>query len=370
MAAKVLMLLSNEYRPDPRVRKEALTLHEAGHEVTVLCWNRGLKAPDHQDDGGVAIERVRTAKVEGTMALAANSPLFFIRAYLRSRRLDFDAVHCHDYDTLMLGAFISRLRGVPLVYDSHEWYSKMVEDDLPGPVCRLIERSEALLLANCQAIIAANDAIADHLKASGAKEVTVVMNCIDLPPDAERDAYLAKQRISLFYGGSLEPGRFVDEMLEAAKRNEGCVLRIAGNGRLTGDVEKAAAECDRVQFLGYIPQAKVLENVSRCDAVVCMMEPRNGNNIIGTPNKLFEAMAYGVPAIVTSGTHSGDLVTRLDCGVAIEYSAGGMSSAVLSLKDPGTRRRMGRNGRAASERDYNWKAMKERLCSVYRSLAQ
>ena len=162
----------------------------------------------------------------------------------------------------------------------------------------------------------------------------------------------------------------MDEMLEAAKRNEGCVLHIAGNGRLTGDVEKAAAECDRVQFLGYIPQAKVLENVSRCDAVVCMMEPRNGNNIIGTPNKLFEAMAYGVPAIVTSGTHSGDLVIRLDCGVAIEYSAGGMSSAVLSLKDPGTRRRMGRNGRAASERDYNWKAMKERLCSVYRSLAQ
>ena len=31
MSAKILMLLSNEYRPDPRVRKEALTLHEAGH---------------------------------------------------------------------------------------------------------------------------------------------------------------------------------------------------------------------------------------------------------------------------------------------------------------------------------------------------
>jgi glycosyltransferase involved in cell wall biosynthesis len=367
---KLLMLLSNEYRPDPRVRKEALTLHEDGHDVTVLCWNRSLKAPDHQNDEGVAIERVRTGKVEGMTALAANSPLFFIRAYLRSRHMDFDAVHCHDYDTLMLGAFISRLRRVPLVYDSHEWYSKMVEDDLPGLVCRLIERSESLLLANCQAVIAANDAIADHLKVSGATEVTVVMNCIDLPLDAERDAYRAKARISLFYGGSLEPGRFVDEMLEAAKRDEECILRIAGNGRLAGAVERAAAECDRVQFLGYIPQGQVLENVSRCDAVVCMMEPRNGNNIIGTPNKLFEAMAYGVPAIVTESTHSGDLVGHLDCGVAVAYSTNGMSSAISSLKDPAARKRMGRNGRAAAERDYNWKAMKERLCSVYRSLAQ
>ena len=76
MSIKILMLLSNEYRPDPRVRKEAMTLHDAGHEVTVLCWNRSLKALDHQDDGGVRIERVRTGKVEGMVALVANSPLF------------------------------------------------------------------------------------------------------------------------------------------------------------------------------------------------------------------------------------------------------------------------------------------------------
>ena len=365
---KILMLLSNEYRPDPRVRKEALTLHEAGHEITVLCWNRSHKASDHQNDGGVAIERVRTGKVGSNLALSMNMPLFFIKAYLRSRHLKFDAVHCHDYDTLMLGTFIARLRGVPLVYDSHEWYSKMVEDDLPGLVCRMIERTESLLLANCDAVIAANDAIADHLRSSGAISVIVVMNCIDLPPDASREAYLEKSRISLFYGGSLEPGRFVEEMLEAAQKNKDSVLRIAGNGRLVGEVKRAAEKCERVQFLGYIPQEQVLENVSRCDAVICVMEPKNGNNAIGTPNKLFEAMAYGIPAIVTEGTFSGDLVKGLDCGIAVEYSTRGMTLAISSLKDPSSRKRMGRNGRAAAEKDYNWNAMRERLSQVYTSL--
>jgi glycosyltransferase involved in cell wall biosynthesis len=367
---KVLMLLSNEYRPDPRVRKEAMTLHEAEHEVTVLCWNRSLKASAHQDDGGVTIERVRTGKVNGVLTLGVNMPLFFVRAYLHSRRLEFDAVHCHDFDTLMLGACISRFRHVPLVYDSHEWYSKMVEDDLPGFVCKMIERSESLLLANCDAVIGANDAIADHLKASGAGDVAVVMNCIDLPPDASRAAYQDKSRISLFYGGSLEPGRFVNEMLEATKNDPDSVLKIAGNGRLAEAVKQAAAECDRAQFLGYIPQEQVLTNVSQSDAVICMMEPSNGNNAIGTPNKLFEAMAYGIPAIVTKGTHSGELVLRLDCGVAVEYSVKGMSSAISSLKDPQARMRMGRNGRAAAENQYNWKAMKDKLRAVYSSLPQ
>ena len=64
---KVLMLLSNEYRPDPRVRKEAMTLHETGHGVTVLCWNRSFRSLDHQDDGGVMIERVRTGRVNGML---------------------------------------------------------------------------------------------------------------------------------------------------------------------------------------------------------------------------------------------------------------------------------------------------------------
>jgi glycosyltransferase involved in cell wall biosynthesis len=368
MSAHVLMLLSNQYRPDPRVRKEAMTLKDAGHEVTVLCWNRSHKAADHEDDNGVTIERVRTGKVLGGLTFGLNMPFFFAQAYLRSRRLKFDAVHCHDYDTLMLGAFICRIRHVPLVYDSHEWYSKMVEDDLPGFVCSMIERTESLMLANCDAVIAANDAIADHLKASGAGDVTVVMNCIDLPQDAPRDAYLEKDRISLFYGGSLEPGRFVDEMLAATLEGTDCVLKIAGNGRLVGNVRRAAEQSDKVQFLGYIAQEEVLLNVSLCDAVVCMMEPRNGNNVIGTPNKLFEAMAYGVPAMVTEGTYSGELVKELDCGVVVEYSTNGMSAAISSLRDPETRRRMGKNGRAAAERSFNWGAMKQRLGAIYGSL--
>jgi glycosyltransferase involved in cell wall biosynthesis len=368
MIEKILMLLSNEYRPDPRVRKEAITLHEAGHGVTVLCWNRSLKAAVHQDESGVVIERVSTGKVEGVKALGAKMPLFFIRAYLRSRRLEFDAVHCHDYDTLMLGVFIARLRGVPLVYDSHEWYSRMVEDDLPGMVCRLIESSESLLLGSCDKVIAANEAIADHLRGSGAAAVSVIMNCIDLPPDDARQAYQEKDGISLFYGGSLEPGRFVGEMLEAVQASTDCALRVAGNGRLVGEVKRAAQQNAQVQFLGYIPQEQVLLNVSQSDAVVCMMEPHNGNNLIGTPNKLFEAMAYGVPVIVTDGTYSGDLVKRLDCGVAVEYSTEGMSSAISMLRDTETRKRMGRNGRAAAESDYNWGKMRERLCEIYRSL--
>jgi glycosyltransferase involved in cell wall biosynthesis len=365
---KVLMLLSNEYRPDPRVRKEAITLREAGHEVTVLCWNRPQLASDHLEDDGIKIERVRTGKVASPLSMGTNIPFFYIRAYFRSRHLEFDVVHCHDYDTLMLGVFISRLRHVPLVYDSHEWFSKMVAQDLPGFACRLIERTESLLMPNCQAVIAANEAVADHLVSSGANNVTVVMNCPDLPPDQPRAAYLEKDGISLFYGGTLEPGRFVKEMLEVVKGDKGCTLRIAGNGRMVKDVEEAAASCDCIHFLGYIAQDQIFENIAGCDAVVSMLDPSNGNYAIATPIKLLEAMAYGVPIIVSEGTYSAEMVKLFDCGLVVEYTSDGMSSAISLLKDAGNREKLGRNGRVAAEKEYNWAAMRERLWKVYRTL--
>ena len=41
----VLMLLTNAYDPDPRVRQEALALIGMGCRVRLLAWDRDLKAP-------------------------------------------------------------------------------------------------------------------------------------------------------------------------------------------------------------------------------------------------------------------------------------------------------------------------------------
>ena len=44
----VLMLLSNPFRPDPRVHREAKSLVNAGYEVTILCWDRKQRYPTEE----------------------------------------------------------------------------------------------------------------------------------------------------------------------------------------------------------------------------------------------------------------------------------------------------------------------------------
>jgi hypothetical protein len=51
----VIMLLSNAFRPDPRVLKEANGLAEAGYNIYLICWDRKGEFPEVEtlsnDDG-------------------------------------------------------------------------------------------------------------------------------------------------------------------------------------------------------------------------------------------------------------------------------------------------------------------------------
>jgi hypothetical protein len=55
---RIVMLLSNAFRPDPRVAREAKTLVQAGYEVTLVCWDREARHAPHESVHGYRVERV------------------------------------------------------------------------------------------------------------------------------------------------------------------------------------------------------------------------------------------------------------------------------------------------------------------------
>ncbi len=370
MPRKILMLLSNEYRPDPRVEKEAEALLDSGHEVTILCWDRGRSRPRSASSGGLRIERVRTGRVVSVGSFLLNSPLFCLRTVLRALGMSVDVVHCHDLDTLPQGVFLSKLKGVPLVYDAHEHYAKMIAGDVPGVISSALEIAERILVKGSSAVVAANAKIAEYLRPFVRKEPVVVMNCVDLEEVPHQSSQgRTGGKATIFYGGSLEPLRYVEEVLKAIMANPACRLRIAGIGRLGSSVKNAARISPDIEFLGYLPHDQLMKEMAASDAILCLLDPSNGNNRIGTPNRLFEAMAIGLPVIASEGTLSGEIVRQTGCGVVMAWSEEEFAKVVNELSDPRARERMGRNGRKAAESEYNWGIMKRRLLDTYSLLS-
>ena len=56
------MLLSNEFRPDPRVAREAEALARTGHQVTVVAWDRQGRLSPHEEVDGYQVERVQNVR--------------------------------------------------------------------------------------------------------------------------------------------------------------------------------------------------------------------------------------------------------------------------------------------------------------------
>jgi glycosyltransferase involved in cell wall biosynthesis len=360
------MLLSNEYRPDPRVEKEAEALVESGAEVTVIAWDRGRSRSGSETEKGVRIERVRTLRVGGKLGMALNYPFFMVRSVAKGLTIGPDIVHAHDLDTLPIGVMLSKLKGVPLVYDAHEHYSKMVANDLPRSICGLLDRIESSLARKADRVVAANVKIAEYLEPHLPHPAVVVMNCVDPPEHAGKRS--AGGEVVVFYGGALEPLRYILEVINAVEGMDDVVVRIAGTGTLEGQVREVSGRNGKLSFLGYLSRERMMSEIGGADLVIALLDPSNENNRIGTPNRLFEAMAAGTPVLVSSGTLSGSIVEEEGCGYSIEWSEGSFRKVLSELSVAGMRDKIGENGRKAVRERYNWNIMKRRLVDLYSSL--
>lgn len=169
----------------------------------------------------------------------------------------------------------------------------------------------------------------------------------------------------LLYGGSLESGRYIVEVMNALRDHPFCILKVAGVGRLADYAIAMHRKCKNIIYLGWVGTERMEDLLLSSDVVLCLFDVSNENNVIGTPNRLFEAMAYGLPVIASEGTASGKIVKETECGLVMSWSEENFLACIERLRDVELRKRLGLNGRKAVEETYNWKTMSERLINAY-----
>ncbi|MCE7737882.1 MAG: glycosyltransferase family 4 protein, partial [Candidatus Heimdallarchaeota archaeon] len=168
MKMKILMLLSNPFRPDPRVYNEALSLVKAGHEVEVLAWDRLAQYPKNDVIDGIKITRVRNTRFMQLLPRDMVRLKFFWRlAYKIALTKKFDVVHCHDLDTLPTGVKLKKKFDMPLIYDAHEIFGYMLERDLPKFIANYFLKLEKKLVNYSDHVITVTEKHEEYFKKLG-----------------------------------------------------------------------------------------------------------------------------------------------------------------------------------------------------------
>jgi glycosyltransferase involved in cell wall biosynthesis len=378
-AKTVLMLLTNAYDPDPRVRQEALALIGMGCRVKLLAWDRDLKASASECMEGVEVERVFLSSSHGR----GTTQLFFyawlyLKMLWRGWRTSFDVVHCHDLDTLPLGFLLGKLKRKPIVYDAHESFPDMIEGSVHPQVRNGLTRLENFLIRRIDLLITVGEKLRRRFVAGGCRHSVVVGNwkrredfsrseqqnlevrrCLGIPADALAVACITQ----------LLKDRKIEELLQAVDRCPNVNLIIGGRGVLRSFVEQAALANPRIVYVDFVSADKIADYTCAADVVYYGFDPNNPNAKYSAPNKLFEALSAGRPLITGDFGEIADVVRETDCGIVLpRYGVDEICAAFRTLSDGAVRHTMASNAGRFGRAVMNWENGEKTLYREYSAL--
>ena len=148
-------------------------------------------------------------------------------------------------------------------------------------------------------------------------------------------------------------------------------LIVGGDGELKTYYQEMANRLgigDNVEFVGFIPDSKLVEYYNRCSVFVL---PSYSSDQEGFGIVLLEALACGKPVVTTEIVGVSNDVHEFNAGVVVKpCDVKSLADAILGiLQDSDLRRRMRKNGRKIAEK-YSWRKVAAMVEKIYTELVR
>mgnify|MGYP005852888331 CR=1 FL=1 len=358
-------------RHDTRIRvKEVATLSARFESITLLV----------QDGKGDSLEcdgRVRIIDVGAPRGRFLRAVRGSWRMWRAIRRIRPEIAHFHDPELIPVGLLL-KFAGCKVIYDVHEdvagsirakyWIPSLLRWPVAG-LARLVESLGAMFF---DGIVAATPPIAKQFPQHKA---VLVQNfpLLEELVGATRVPFEQRPPHAVYVGG-LTTIRSAHEIVEATSKvpeNCGFRLRLAGSIAPPSLEQKLKAKkgWERIDHCGWLNRREVAELLAQARVGLVLFHPAP-NHTESQPNKLFEYMSAGIPVIASDFPLWRKIVEGAGCGILVDPKDPQAIADAMEwmIHNPQETEEMGRRGRAAVEREYNWPREGEKLVQFYARL--
>lgn len=386
-AYDIVMLALNDLAHDSRVRREASALAAGGWRVLVIGAQRYRGAlPDHEQIDGWDLRRVRYGRYGARLW----RPWRWLRHGLQAaqiiralRGVRARAHHAHDLPALLVvwAARIGQRPRARLVYDAHELYLFMSPYESAwinrwhGLARPILMRAEGALARRADRVITLSGPQARLLaRWYSLPRPVVIANAVD-PFDGETAGIGCVPGGALVHIGEItDRGRALSEIICAlGLLPDEIKLAFLGWGadqtRLA-DLAQSLGVAGRVTFLPPVAPEKVVAAVQGAGAALALQRPDSLNTRAGAPNKLYEAVAAGLPVVASNTCDLRRIVRRYGLGpVCDPLDPAAIAAAIRDALDPAGQARYRANVRRA-QRELTWAREADRLRGLYHALLE
>lgn len=399
------MILQKSYPHDVRVRNEAISLLDAGHQVDLLCLasnGQGL----NENIEGIHLYEVQIIKSKHLSRL--NSLIFkvcfidllWLRAiYKYVNAFKPKILHVHDLPLTRTAWLVARKYGIPLIYDMHERYpdkviswSKILMPSFLEIIStysycrqRALEKSS---VNRCDKVICVSKFDSDIIisrTSINPNKITLVPNwvdtkifCFSKQNRIYKDYNSDKNKWIILYVGTIWFHRGLDISIQAMP---GIVKTIPNvcliiGGMLSSETRRwLSIEIDKngmssyIKFTGWIDYSDIPAYLWQCQVVVLPFPSWIASSFSAT-HKIFQAMAMRRPIVATDVADYRENIEKIGCGLVVPpEDPQALAQAIIRLyQNPQLAEKLGMNGYCAVQERYNWKKAADGLLRLYSQL--
>jgi glycosyltransferase involved in cell wall biosynthesis len=346
-----------------------------------------VAGPGGADDGGgegsAPGRRSGFARRFGASVIRRLAIQLTVRAQARaSRRVcpSADLVHGMAYMGIPIALGLGRRMRVPVVYDARDIYLDAGNlARLSGPMRWLVGRAERGWARRANRVITVNRPYAEVMAGRWDVELPlIVMNCSYryVPPSPRERRFhhalgLDEASRVVVYQGGFSRDRGIEQLIAAIPAVPDATLVLLGYGSLQTELERVAADPatgGRVRVMAAVSPTELLDWIASADVVAMPIQPTTLNHRLTTPNKLFEALAAGVPVVASDLPGMAPIVGETRCGRLVDPTdPAAIAAALREVLDtpPDEMAEWRARCSAAARETYNWERQMDGLLAEY-----
>lgn len=379
----VLVLRYSRLGRIPPAQFSSELIYEAGLPVLVIEYGN-LKETHKVQNQGMTKFRIDAPFLKWAPK-ALQFPLVLVWVFLKTMSLIClsgrpKILVAHGLSEQLLIWILAHLFFIPYVIHAHEVYDEV---DLQGPINQFLLKIEKIIFRGAAFVIFPEKTRAQIYQERYSIKCPIFISanaCRKQDPvkalDLRKAYHLPQDSILMGYLGGVGPANLLELAIQALPSAPKVYFLVWGWGERTyldklNSLAHILGVAERFIYLGPLVERKH-ETLSGCDLNYCVYEPQllRLKYAATASNKLFEAMAAGIPSIFSSNPDFYAFNKQYPVGIcARSLTVEGIASAIQTLANNSTlRNNLGAHARQVFEKEFHYEHQFFKPLQAYQDL--
>lgn len=362
MKKSIVFPVINDLTYDQRMQRICRSLAKAGYEVTLI----GRELPDSKPLIQQDFQQVR-------MKLSVNKgKLFYLlynwKLFWFLLKNDFDIIGSVDVDTLVAAHSVATLKGKPLVFDAHEYFSEVPEVAHRPKVKWVWEKVESWIFPKLKYAYTVNQSLANIFEEKYGAPFEVIHNATVL----EDKDFPEQPKDYILYQGAINVGRGLEQIIRAMPYLE-TRLVICGKGDVFEDCQNLVKELNlerKVEFKDFVPPQELKEITLHAILGLNILAHQGESYYYSLANRFFDYMHSGIPQICSNFPEYRHFNDKYNVALLVDdLETETIVNALKKIIDNDTLRKELHQNCLNARKELNWQNEEKKLLKLFQKIS-